>query len=179
MYKSTLLLLALFLSTTYINAQDQLGHFRIENREIIWQKVFHTDHSFSELQYAISTSLLFEDIVVADSLITGKIEHFYLEDGKKRSWLEVNYIDNKYVDMYVSIEYRAQRYRVTVKRILEHSVYVDSCNYTLVKKRIEENAIRGTKEVFTNDFSFGKVNVMELCFTNKFDFNKSSLKDEW
>tara|TARA_R110002012_G_scaffold321178_1_gene547913 strand:+ start:99 stop:614 length:516 start_codon:yes stop_codon:yes gene_type:complete len=88
----------------------------LENGRIIWQKIYSSNKSIDEIHNLILKSGNFSDIKKTGSQITANINQFLLNRKlSKSSGSLYMYTDD--ITGFVLIEFKEQRYRITVKNL--------------------------------------------------------------
>src|SRR5699024_3815492 len=99
---------------------DTLGDFKVQDKKIVYQKIFDTDMSFDELTRQIRHSGIIKQPNEQENELIGETEQFdidYKEAGVKSN--AGIYLNFKYSADAI-IQYKKGRYRVTLKNIVSH-----------------------------------------------------------
>jgi len=180
-----LILLSLIIMPFYsvLNAQtitDQIDNFTVEDKKVVWQKVFETDLSFSELTEKIKESGLLENPEITDDKIISKTKQLkvlYKEAGFGSTWYVVGY----FIQPMAKIEFKESRYRVTLTNMSLHLNQTSPVAGIAEKTVLEQFALNSSKTKFTRQFIKKSSKIYNFTFNKEFDFNKTTIieDEEW
>lgn len=172
------IILFLFFTSTMVSQDKRFENlydfFLIDNGKIVWQKVYESNLSESEIKEYLSKDIVLSPIAVTLSGHTNifrlnKIENYGIMPG----WEKSDY------QAYVSIEVKEGKYRVTVTDIkmdFNHSLY-DPKAKTFTPL---ENFQLDDNDKFSNKTQGKKgLNCINLSFLELFKFKKSAMKSDW
>ena len=106
---------------------SETSNFEIEEKKVIWQKVYASELTKEELIKKITSSGNFNDIKKSGESLTATINELSLDYqcyGSSEMSTPI-YIARSYVKAFVLIEFKEKRYRVTIKNIKFVQQYED------------------------------------------------------
>jgi hypothetical protein len=101
------------------------NNFQIQDGILIWQKVFDTSLSYSELATIVQQSGILTNVIIGDALMTGNLAPLTADirgAGFTGSGLPMYFRDP--FEGFCSIEYQKGRYRITLKNLFQNSMNV-------------------------------------------------------
>ena len=174
---------ALVLVVLYFNSftilSQEIGNFNIDNSKVLWQKVYDSKMSESEIIRYFKTSGILIDSEISEKSLIAKIEPIETNmDGLsiKRSSVAI-YMLRSLVEGTCTIEFKEGRYRVSMRNINfiwngGDGMFEDgektNAEYYLVKKK------GGWKGAFTR----GDYMVLQNTFDQLFTI-KNRTNEEW
>jgi hypothetical protein len=173
---SIILSALLFYSTTF--SQDTINNFKVDNQQIIWQRVYDTKLNFKDLVTQIKTSGLFETISIDSLEITGDLRQFNA-DYKGAGYSEMItpiYVARSHINAFVLLDFKEGKYRVTLKKIVLTQAYKDALSKQGEKTNLELYAIK--KEQFTNAFKKSPSVILNFTFNKLFEL-KNAGESNW
>jgi hypothetical protein len=141
--KLLFLLSLLFSVTAY--GQDTINNFRIDNGEVVWQKIYPTKLSAQEVFKHFGDKGLFEKYT-SDSLKMSSDLRSFDADYKGAGFSEWGtpiYVARNHFNAYSTVEYREGKYRATVRKIVLTQKYDDGLSKQGEKMSIETYAAKG------------------------------------
>lgn len=157
--------------------QDSTKNFIIDNREIIWQKIFETKLSFDELSNQIKDKAVFNNLFIENSKLSGELRQVNA-DFKGAGFSEMVtpiYISRSHIDAYASIEYKEGRYRVTIKKIVLTQSYDDALTKRGEKSNLELYAVKNGQ--ITAAFKKSPSTILDFTFNELFYVKQYKDKD--
>jgi hypothetical protein len=173
--------LLLSVMTTISYGQENVNNFIIDNSELVWQKVFETSMTFEELKEKIKDSGLFEKVEISDNKLSGEIKPFSADfNGAGFSEMSAPiYIARSTLSGFIIIEYKENKYRVTLKKILLTQKYTDPLTNQGETTQLEFFGLKNNMYEMTNYFKKSPSYILDYTLTKKFDFKDSTIKKEW
>ncbi len=113
---------AILLCLFTVIAYAQEDRFSIDGQSLVWRKVYNVDGGITArtLAYNMHMAGVFRDFYFDDGLITCEMDGLkpqFKDLGYKRMSLPI-YLSNGTFSAFVSVEYKSDRFRVTVARIV-------------------------------------------------------------
>ena len=164
--------------------QDYHG-FKIENNQLEWQKVFESKLSMIDIEKILKTKGIFKNMKSEDEQIIGKIDNITADyqGAGKSIWNTSFYVQNSSINGTFYIEFKDERYRVTLNGINLKTINDLSGNGISV---MSANAVQPLSDFaikkgnFRKGFLRSDAKTFEITFSNLFDFEKYKLKsDDW
>ena len=185
MKKILTLLLILFLAKAYSQESKDYNYenFKLENKELKWQKVFETQLTVTELIKSFRLNVL-------QNLSTDNLQEFENRISFTVNGDEVNYTEyggarsNTVmfaiypIDYFVVIDFKNYKYRVTIKKIF---VDFTSANIGLGKSDLKEFITKKKSTTFSTRTSVKKgASYYNYHFLDGFNINSVKKEnDEW
>ncbi|MDD7886380.1 hypothetical protein [Flavivirga sp. 57AJ16] len=160
---------------------SKLSNFKINNGQVIWQKVYDTDLTKEQVEETLKTSGYFENIIVVnEKKLTAKINQLspdYKTYGS--TYLSTpSMVSHNYIKAFAVIEFKERQYRVTIKSIK----LVEKQSDTLGKRAVEDieyMVLNKNNKRFKRDFFKKPSKILDFTFQKITDFNKLSEDDLW
>ena len=171
--------LAMLSYTTW--GQDVANNFEIEDKEIIWRKVFETELTFDQLIEKIKDSGLFEKMELGDNKVTGDIREINA-DFKGAGFSEMGtpmYVVRSHYNAFTTIEFKDGKYRVTLKKIILTQKYDDGLSKQGERTNLDMFALKTTKDEMKGAFKKSPSLILDHTFTDKFLFKNTPSKKDW
>lgn len=173
----------IFLCSTFLFGFNLLetDNFEIENGQLIWQKVFDTDLTKEQFINEIKSSGQFDNIIENNENFTAEINQLSL-DFKGYGISELStpiYIARSYLKAFVLIEFKEQRYRVTLKSIKLVQKYEDALSKVGETTDIEIFALKNRNTEFKITFLNKSSKIMDFTFQKITNFTGVTKKDKW
>lgn len=169
----------LFIFITFNCVGQNTYNFSVNDKDLIWQKVFDTDLSYNELVTTIENTGHFTDLSFVDSKITGNTKEIIL-DYKSLGYTRANItaaITIYKPIAFVLIEHKEGRYRVTLKNI-EIVCQTNESIYTAGEREsVSEIAIK--KGEFRKSFLKSTAEIYNYNFDKYFTFEAQKVDDNW
>lgn len=147
MKKKFIVIAVLFAAATHSQKNiDTLYNFKLKEGVIIWQKIYQ-DHQFKEVENQIKSNQFTKTLTLLDSVFSGRTNN-----TKKRVVKNWPYFATFGFDGYATVEFKNNKYRVTVKDIIfdgpTTNIYgvMQKQDYPLQLNVIKKNKIRNTKK---------------------------------
>lgn len=175
-------ILFIIYSTFLINFHvSETSNFEIEEKKVIWQKVYASELTKEELIKEITSSGNFENITKNKESLTANINELSLDfEGFGSSEMSTPmYIARSYVKALVLIEFKEKRYRVTLKNIKFVQKYDDGLSETGETSDLELYALRKRNTEFKKNFLKKPSKIMNYTFENVTEFKMKAKKDKW
>jgi len=156
-------------------------NFEIENGQVLWQKVYETDLTKEQLIGQIKSSGQFVNISENGESLTAEINQLSM-DFKGYGISEMStpiYISRSYVKAFVLIEFKDERYRVTLKNIKFVQKYEDALSKEGETTDIELYALKKRNTEFKSSFLKKPSKIMDFTFQKVTDFKIIEKKDKW
>jgi hypothetical protein len=177
--RTILLILTIFCFKSY--SQDlEFENFKLEDGNLIWQKVYQTKLSNDEIIKFFKTSGIIKDSKNLENSLTGTIENLDL-DFKGFGIKEMNtpvYISRNFFKSFVLIELKDGRYRITLKEMKLVKKYSDILSEEGEIKELKYYAIMNSKKDFTNSFKKSPSGILNFTFDKIFGIKKKK-KSDW
>ncbi len=158
-----------------------IDNFQIEDGNLIWQKVHQTDLSKEEIIIQIKISGEYDNINIIGESLTATIsrkELDFKEMGESNSSVPI-YIVNSDINAFVHFEFKNNKYRVTVKKI----VLVQKSTNILSEEgeitNIETYALRNQNTELKNSFSKKPASILDYTLTKMTKIDKVVNDEKW
>lgn len=173
----------IFLCSTFLFGFNlsETDNFEIENGQLIWQKVFNTDLTKEQFINEIKSSGQFDNIIENNKNFTAEINQLSL-DFKGYGVSEMStpiYIARSYLKAFVLIEFKEQRYRVTLKSIKLVQKHEDALSKVGETTNIELFALKKRNTEFKSTFLNKSSKIMDFTFQKITNFNGAAKEDKW
>lgn len=181
MKKLNFLLGVTLLLTLSLRAQESTNNFSLENNKVIWQRVFETDMEFGTLVERIRESGVLLNFTIGDNKVMGDfkpIEADYVGAGYSEMTTPM-YIARSFFKGYAVIEFKDEKYRVTLKNIMLAQKYDDGISDEGEKSTLESWAVKRRKSEFKRAFSKSPSKILNYTFTETYTFIPSTNNDSW
>jgi hypothetical protein len=179
--KVTLLIIFLTTLSFGICGQGVVNNFEIENKEIVWRKVYETEMTFDQLIEKIKDSGLFEKIEVGNNKVTGETKEIN-PDFKGAGFSEMGtpiYVARNRCSAFTIIEFKEGKYRVTLKKMILTQKYSDGLSKQDEQKNLELFALKANGDEMKGAFTKSPSLIFDYTFTDKFSFKNGSTKKDW
>jgi len=164
-------------------AQEGVNNFSVNDREVVWQKVFDTDCTFDEVKTILMEGGNLEIKHVGDNKILADLKPLralYKELGHG-TLSTTEYIMDGYFKAFAVIEYKENRYRVTLKKI-NVNTYTELVTQSEITKDswnlISTYCIKNRKDSFRKRFINDDSKILDHTFSKSFKVKKST-EDNW
>lgn len=167
---SIILSALLFYSSTF--SQDTINNFKLDNRQVIWQRIYETKLNFKDLVTQIKSSGIFKTVTIDSLEISGELREFNA-DYKGAGYSEMItpiYIDRSHINAFAILEFKEGKYRVTVKKIVLTQAYDDALSKQGERVNLENYAIK--KDQFTNAFKKSPSLILNFSINKLFEMKK-------
>lgn len=156
-------------------------NFKIENRQIVWQKVYETKFTKEQLNSMITSSGMFKNITETQQGWTANIEELSLDfQGVGESEMNVPmYIPRSYVKAFAVIEFKEDRYRVTIKSIKLMQKYDDPLSKQGEITDLELYALKKKEVEFSNNFLKKPIKIFNFTFDKIASLGTAKGEDKW
>ena len=175
------ILMVLCAGTIY--AQKSVNNFSVNDREVVWQKVFDTDCTFDEVKTILMESGKLEIKHVGENKILADLKPvraLYRELGYGRLTTTI-YLIEGYFRAFAVIEYKENRYRVTLKKISVNT-YTETVNdgevITDSWNLLSTYCLKNRKESYKSGFKNEDSKILDHTFNKSFKIKKST-EDNW
>lgn len=175
------LLFTLFGSMFFLLNSPNIDNFSIKNGVLIWQKIYDTELSKEQLIHAIRSSGDFSNISVYKDNLIAEISELSLSHKEYNAIAGVkapHYAIHKYLKSYVVIDFKENRYRVTIKSI-KFTPKDFSLEFGSRIFEAEEIFLDSTTGNFNNRFLKKGSKIMDFTFQKITDFTKQPTLSEW
>lgn len=177
MKKLTILLF--FFSVFAFSQNDTIGYFKTTDGILIWQKVFKTKLSKNEVMKHFKQSGYFKKIdTFQNSLTTNlkKINMDYKGYGKSEISTAM-YISRNFLSSFVIIDFKENKYRITLKNIELTQKYNDGLSEKNEISKLSEFALRRNKK-FKRSFKKSPHKIIEYTL-NKIFTIPAKTNNDW
>lgn len=161
-------------------AQDTINNFKVEQDEIVWQKVFDTQLSFDSVISHFEEQGILESISIVNDKIIGGLKPFeadYKGAGYSRMSSPI-YIVSYLFTGHVVIEFKDNRYRVTVRKIFLEKIYNDGLSESGQKETLNTFAVKKGKNSISNLFKREASKILDYTFNKLFTIMEKQ-EDNW
>jgi len=160
---------------------SETDNYEIENGQVLWQKVDETELTKEQLIGQIKSSGQFENISENGESLTAEINQLSM-DFKGFGVSEMStpmYISRSYVKAFTLIEFKEERYRVTLKNIKFVQKYEDALSKEGETTDIELYALKKRNTEFKSNFLNKPSKIMDFTFQKITDFKGVEKEDKW
>ncbi|MDB4293518.1 hypothetical protein N9954_08935 [Maribacter sp.] len=171
-------LVSLYCSLFFLVQPSKTANFSIENGQLIWQKVYATELSKEQLIQEIRNSGTFKNSSVFEEKLTAEISELYLDyDGYGEKSL-LPPLNSRYIKSYVIIDFKENKYRVTLKSIKLTPIITGGESYdsTIALERV---ALQKEGGGFKDKFLKKTSKIMDFTFQKITHFKEIEKKDDW
>ena len=161
--------------------QETINNFEIEDKQIIWQKVFETQMTFVQLTEKVKDSGLFENVELGDNKVSGDLKDIDA-DFKGAGYTEMGtpmYVARSHFRAYGIIEFKDRKYRVTLKKIILIQKYDDGLSKQGERTDLGVFALKATKDEMKGPFKKSPSLILNYTFSDKFLFKDTPTKKDW
>jgi hypothetical protein len=159
-----------------IQANSQVAHrnFQVEKGEIIWQKVIETNMNSEEIMERIKDLGIIGNMSISDNKILGDLRPIAADfKGAGYSVTQTPiFISQNLIDGFVAVEFRDEKYRITIRRIL--FTHKDDPLSSLGKKSTIESYGLNRNNEFNNSFQKSASEILDYTFSKIFEFTEIS-----
>ncbi len=176
----SLTIVLFFCVIVFAQGQNPIDNFKIQDKEVYWQKIYPTDLNFKQLVSSIKNSLKLKDIEIGENKITGYSTLFSSDPtgagyscGRTRI-----YVCSYDIQGHVIVDLKEGKYRVTFRQIILKDKNFN-LNQSLSKdKPFETYALNGKKEKFSSHFIKSPHKIYDYTFLKEFEI-KQIKEEEW
>lgn len=175
--KTIILSFAILLIPAFLLSQSH-ENFKVEEKNVIWQKVFETELSFEDVTNSLIVSGIYDDYEIYGSQLIGQLKQFdpkYEEAGYSNATAPMVMSGNN-IDAFSVLEYKEGRYRITLKKIILTKLYDDPFSSLGEKTNMEDLALNNRGE-FRKGFLKHAV-IYETTFDQLFTIS-TELAEDW
>ncbi len=176
----TILLILIIICFKSYSQELEFENFKLENGNLIWQKVYETELSNDDLLKSFKTSGIIKNLDDLENSITGTIENLDL-DYKGFGNTEMNtamYISRSYFKSFVLIELKDGKYRITLKEMKLVQKYSDGLNEEGEISKLKDYAIKNNNSDFRKTFVKSPSGILNYTFDKIFEIKKKK-KSDW
>ncbi|WP_282070909.1 hypothetical protein [Polaribacter atrinae] len=155
-------------------------NFEIENSKLIWQKVYETELTNEQLKERIKSSGNFKNLELNKDRIIAEITNLSI-DYKGYGSSEMStpiYVARNNLNSFVQIEFKENRYRVTIKNIKLTQKYEDALSNQGEMTDIEVFALKKRNTEFKSSFLKKTSKIINFTFEKITEF-KVKDKEKW
>lgn len=154
--------------------QSPIDNFKLEDKNVYWQKIYSTEQNFEQFVSAIKSSGKLKNIQIEDNRVFGYTRIFPTDPkgagyscGKTRI-----YVCSYDIQGFVVIDFKTGMYRITFKQItLKNNT--GGLNPSLSRdKPFEKFALNGKKEKFSNHFTKSPHIIYDYTFSKEFEIKQ-------
>ena len=154
----------------------QQNNFSAQGMNVIWRKVYTVDKNVSAktLAYNMRMAGVFRDFFFEDGLITCEmvnVKALYQDLGYKGMSLPI-YLTNGVFSGFVTVEYKPDRYRVTINRLVVG-------NKRLGDSDLEAYALKDDGSGIKDEFQDPAGKILAHTFDAFFSWLSNEIDDEW
>ncbi len=161
--------------------QSDTDNFEIENGKLIWQKVYETELTNEQIIGEIKKSGNFKNIEISEDGVFAEFKNLSF-DFKGFGSSEMStpiYVARNSANAFVQIEFKENRYRVTIKNIQLTQKYDDALSNQGEMTDIELYALRKKNTEFKKSFLQKPSQIINFTFIQITDFKTLPEKDKW
>lgn len=166
----------------------QIDNFTLNNRQVIWCKVFESTKTIEEIKNEVRSRNKLKVISVTDSSITGEFSNLIM-DYKKAGFTYMGTPmilneSNKFSGSF-KIEFKKNRYRATIwdlnSRGMNTTTYGGGIGFgSEITTSMEELLLKNNREEFRKNFYRVNGNIIDITFIDLMDFTfKTTKNDNW
>ena len=155
--------------------------FQIEDGNLIWQKVHQTDLSKNEIINQIKLSGEFDNINEIGESVTANISRKkldFIEMGESNSSVPI-YIVNSDINAFVLFEFKDDKYRVTVKKIILVQKSKDAFSEEGEMTNIESFALKSDNSEIKNSFTKKPAQIIDYTLSKLTKIDKADNDKKW
>lgn len=154
--------------------------FKISNGKLIWQKVYECKDSINQIVSNLKRGGILKGIEISDGTVTGSLKNIdsdYKGAGFSRG-LTPMYLISDRLTCFVLIEFKKEKYRVTIKNMQLINVLESPINKIGESEPIESYALKKKNTAFKDTFLKDAATILNYTFNKIFDTNKNSENDD-
>lgn len=155
-----------------IDPEKETG-FKIENYELVWQRVFDARMQREQLERYFKRAGIFKQIDVGPAELSGFLSYFNAK-GAELSTILMPYTRNTLFSAFAVIDFKAGKYRVTVKKIMIMNYYAEQN----VKFSYDDLAFKSNQYEMKPSFLKKEAKVMDEVLTRMFSLDAVP-QDNW
>ena len=162
-------------------AQQDTFKFSCINNQLEWQKVYDKELTFEELTLFVKTNGHFENIEVLDECIIATIKNIEAE-YKTLGYSELSvpmYVSRSFYSGKVVINWKPEKYRVTVKNIMLTQKYDDGLSKEGEMSSLDSFAVKKGKNLIKNSFLKKPGEIINHTFSALFLISDNENNDNW
>lgn len=175
------IIFALLLSIAFSLPQQENENFQIINGGLIWQKVFNTKMTKEDMITTIKKSGLIEIVEIKNDQLIGhfrKVTLDYRGFGSSEMSTPI-YISRNFLNTFVIIEFKENRYRVTIKNMQLIQSFDDNTSNFKETTELEFYALRKRNTEFKKAFLKKPARIINYTFNKLLNFEKKVTEDKW
>lgn len=161
------LLFILFLGCFQIQSQETMN-FKIQNQDLIWQKVYETELSEEGILDLLQITGVFELASSIKNGFTGRI--FNLDADFKKfglpSLFTPGYITENSIEGFMIVEFKEKKCRITIKNIKLVSNRIKEDTLSTGVSNLEIYALKKLNSEFRDSFLNKPAKIFNLTFEN-------------
>lgn len=153
--------------------------FMIEDSKVIWQNIYETDLVFQDLLSEVKKKGIIKEFNQFENSISGEFEDVDA-DYKGLGYSEMLtpiYVARSYFSGTILIEFKENRYRVTLRNLILTQKYDDAISKGGEKTSLDFFALKKNKE-FKKMFLKAPSEILNHTFINLFTIKKKE-DDDW
>lgn len=159
-----------------VNTQE----FKISNGKLIWQKIYECKDSISQIAKKLKNDGILKEIEITENTITGSLKDIdadYKGAGFSRG-LTPMYLISDRLTCFVLIDFKKDKYRVTIKNIQLTNVLESPISKVGESEPIETYALKKKNTTFKDVFLKDAATILNYTFNKIFENNKDVNKDD-
>ena len=149
--------------------------FKISNGKLIWQKVYECNDSINQVVSNLKRGGILKEIEISDGTVTGSLKDIdsdYKGAGFSRG-LTPMYLISDRLTCFVLIEFKKEKYRVTVKNMQLVNVLENPISKVGESEPIESYALKKKNTAFKDIFLKDAATILNYTFNKIFDISKN------
>ena len=172
--KNLPLLIILLFGSTSLYGQN---NFKLEDNDLIWQKVYETELSFEEIINNLVKSGIYDQYESYENNLTGHLQEFQADyEGAGYSvGLTPMIISGNSIEAFSTVEHKDGRYRVTLKKIALTKLYDDPFSQQGEKHTLKSVATNRRGKI--RDWFLNHSIIYDFTFDQLFTINVSESED--
>jgi len=184
MKRISILLFLIFYTLVYC----QENAFIINNKQVVWQRIYETDKNISQIKNTLLTSGKIKFTLEENNILMGEISNFIMDykgAGFTKMGTPMYLNENSKFNGTFKLELKENRYRVSVTNIIceGYSLSIYSGGLGISdngKDNIETLILTNDREYFKGSFQGKPSRIVNYSFANLFDITKyNSTDDNW
>lgn len=155
---------------------SQIENFSILNNQIQWQKVYELKLTKSEVIHLLKSSNKFAELTDNEDTIYGVTQNLKVDFKRFPDYPSI-YVQHTTVISKFIIDFKENKYRVTVKDIVVHDPSQN--NHILRDVNLERYGLKNKNTEFNNRFINTNAKFYDYTFFNLFHFDNEKQTQDW
>lgn len=138
---------SIFIANGSLFGQSEPNNFKIEDGNLIWQKIYQADSSLNVIDLFVTSGII-ENMIIKDNQIMGDLKPFD-PDYKGAGYTEFMtpmYVARRRIKGYITIDLKDNKYRTTIKDISLIQKYDDGLSKQGEESSLSTFALKGTTD---------------------------------